>query len=168
LTYHHIHLHFDEELLSDLAAREVTVAGLVLHVGPGTFRPLPEDVDLETVHLDEEHYSLPAATAGAILAARRVGGRIVAVGTTVVRALESWAAAGSSPDGIQGETDLFVFPPFRFDVVDVLLTNFHLPRSSLLLLVCAFAGRDLIIEAYERAVKERFRFYSYGDAMLIL
>ncbi len=160
-------LHFDEALLMELGARGIGTTRLVLHVGPGTFRPLPDDVDLETHRLDAERYEIPAEAARALTAARSEGRRVVAVGTTVVRSLESWAKAGAPEDGILGETDLFVRPPFPFRVVGALVTNFHLPRSSLLCLVSAFAGRRRILDAYAEAVRERYRFYSYGDATLL-
>jgi S-adenosylmethionine:tRNA ribosyltransferase-isomerase len=160
-------LHFDEALLADLAGRGVEVARLVLHVGPGTFRPLPDDADLATHGLDFERYEVPASSAARLLEARGAGRRIVAVGTTVVRSLESWALAGSPAAGIAGETDLFVRPPFPFRVVDALVTNFHLPKSSLLCLVSAFVGRERILAVYGEAVRERYRFYSYGDATFL-
>jgi len=158
-------LHFDDDLLGEIASRGVHVARLVLHVGPGTFRPLPEG-DLSAHRLDSERFVLPAAAVAAIREARAAGGRVVAVGTTVVRTLESWARAGE-PESLAGETDLFVRPPFDFRVVDALVTNFHLPRSSLLCLVAAFVGRERILAAYREAVAERYRFYSYGDATFL-
>jgi S-adenosylmethionine:tRNA ribosyltransferase-isomerase len=160
-------LHFDEAMLEALAASGVAIARLVLHVGPGTFQPLPDDVPLHDIRLQAERYDVPAEAAAAVRAARARGGRVVAVGTTVVRSLESWALAGEPDDGIRGETELFVREPFAFRVVDALLTNFHLPRSSLLCLVCAFAGRRRILDAYAEAVRERYRFYSYGDATFL-
>jgi S-adenosylmethionine:tRNA ribosyltransferase-isomerase len=159
-------LHFDAETLAALPGRGIAVAKLVLHVGPGTFRPLP-DGDLDGHVLEAERYDIPAAAVAEVARARTDGGRVVAVGTTVVRALESWALAGSPPDGVAGETGLFVRPPFAFRVVDALLTNFHLPRSSLLCLVAAFAGRERVLAAYREAVRERYRFYSYGDATFL-
>jgi S-adenosylmethionine:tRNA ribosyltransferase-isomerase len=139
---------------------------VVLHVGLGTFRPLgPED--LERGRLHRERFELPEATAHAIAAARRGGRRVVAVGTTTTRVLEARAREDGAVAPGRGETDLFLRPGARFRVVDALLTNFHLPRSSLLMLVAAFAGRERVLEAYAEAVRERYRFYSYGDAMLI-
>lgn len=158
-------LHFDDDLLGEIAARGVRLARLVLHVGPGTFRPLPDGA-LAEHRLDSERFELPAATVTAIREARAGGGRVVAVGTTVVRTLESWARAGE-PESLAGETDLFVRPPFGFRVVDALVTNFHLPKSSLLCLVAAFVGRERILAAYREAVCERYRFYSYGDATFL-
>ncbi len=159
-------LHFDEATLAAVAAAGATVARLVLHVGPGTFRPLP-DGDLAGHVLDAERHEIPPAAAAAVRAARAAGGRVIAVGTTVVRSLESWAAAGAPPDGASGETRLFIRPPFDFRATDALLTNFHLPRSSLLCLVAAFSGKDRILAAYREAVTARYRFYSYGDATFL-
>lgn len=150
-------LHFDDALLKKIAARGATVSRLTLHVGAGTFQPIrTEDVEAHRMH--REHYEIPQATLAAI--AKR---RVLAVGTTTLRALESSAITGAR----NGETDLFVYPGFRFRVVERLVTNFHLPKSSLLLLVSAFGGIDNIRRAYAHAVKERYRFFSYGDAMLI-
>ncbi|MGH2571837.1 MAG: S-adenosylmethionine:tRNA ribosyltransferase-isomerase, partial [bacterium] len=155
-------LHFDEDVLRRIEERGVAIARLVLHVGPGTFRPLP-DGPLDGHRLDPEPYEVPDATWQAVERARSGGGRIVAVGTTVVRALETAARTGK----LRGTTDLFVRPPFDFRRVDALLTNFHLPRSSLLCLVAAFAGRERILAAYREAVEAGYRFYSYGDATFL-
>jgi S-adenosylmethionine:tRNA ribosyltransferase-isomerase len=156
-------LHFDAEMLDDLRGRGIEIASIVLHVGPGTFRPLPEeDVDLSQVHLDPERFEIPEKTAGILEKARARGSRVIACGTTVARALETFARGK-----MRGTTSLFSHPPFRFEIVDALLTNFHLPRSSLLCLVSAFAGRERILSAYEEAVRERYRFYSYGDATFL-
>ena len=156
-------LHFDEEMLNELRGKGVEIASIVLHVGAGTFRPLPEeDVELSTVHLDEERFEVPAATARILGDARARGSRIIACGTTVARALETFARTQD-----RGTTSLFIHPPFEFRMVDALLTNFHLPRSSLLCLVAAFVGRERILAAYEEAVRERYRFYSYGDATFL-
>jgi S-adenosylmethionine:tRNA ribosyltransferase-isomerase len=164
-------LHFDERLLSDLDRRGVVVAPLVLHVGPGTFSPLDDDV-VEANRLQSELFEIPLSTVEAIRNARASGRRIVAVGTTVTRALESaWSHGvfdGKSPTGgFSGETDLFIYPGYQFKVVDRLITNFHLPRSSLLLLVSAFLGREQTLDSYRSAVRKGYRFYSYGDVMLI-
>jgi S-adenosylmethionine:tRNA ribosyltransferase-isomerase len=159
-------LHFTEELLARLAARGVHRGELVLHVGPGTFRPVAA-ADVRDHRVDPETYELPEATAAAVTAAASEGRRVVAVGTTTTRALEAAAARGALR-AHRDETDLVLLPGRRFRVVDALLTNFHLPRSSLLLLVCAFAGREAVLAAYAEAARERYRFYSYGDAMLIL
>jgi len=150
-------LHFDEPMLKRIEEQGATLARLTLHVGFGTFQPLRGD-EVESHKMHSERYSIPAPTTSAI-----DGKRVLAVGTTTLRALEAWAQKGRR----QGETDLFITPGFRFSVVDRLLTNFHLPKSTLLMLVSAFAGREKILAAYEHAVKERYRFFSYGDAMLI-
>jgi S-adenosylmethionine:tRNA ribosyltransferase-isomerase len=165
-------LHFTPELLARLAARGIATAPVTLHVGIGTFKPVTAALVHEHV-MDEERYEVPEAAAAAIAETRRRGGRVVAVGTTVVRTLESAAAraeaAGAPPGDVAagaGRTGLFIYPGFRFRVVDLLLTNFHLPRSTLLMLVAAFAGRERVLTAYREALAEGYRFYSYGDAML--
>ncbi len=159
-------LHFTIELLEAIRERGVRVETVTLHVGWGTFKPLKEE-DIVRGRLHGEEYSIPASVAEAVREAREKGRRIFATGTTVTRALET---AFSDPDNplLKGESDLFIMPGYRFRVVDALITNFHLPRSSPLLLVSALAGRDLIMEAYKRAIEKGYRFYSYGDAMLIL
>ncbi|MDW8468987.1 MAG: tRNA preQ1(34) S-adenosylmethionine ribosyltransferase-isomerase QueA [Burkholderiales bacterium] len=150
-------LHFDRAMLARLEARGARIARLTLHVGAGTFQPVRgETVEAHRMH--RERYEIPPETLAAI-----AGRRVLAVGTTVLRALETHALTGCAA----GETDLFVYPGFRFRVVDRLLTNFHLPRSTLLMLVAAFAGLDNIRRAYAHAIARRYRFYSYGDAMLI-
>jgi len=159
-------LHFTPSLLDALRAAGLGVAELVLHVGPGTFRPVTA-AEVEDHRLEPEPYLIPAETAEAIAAARTRGGRVVAVGTTVVRALEAAARDEGTVSAGAGETALVVRPGFTFRIVDALITNFHLPRSSLLLLVAAFAGRERVLEAYEEAVRRGYRFYSYGDAMLL-
>lgn len=153
-------LHFSDEILARLPHAFVT-----LHVGIGTFRPVSVE-DVTRHHMHSERYALSAETADRI----RSASRVVAVGTTVVRVLESCAADGGRETlgARQGETDIFIYPPYRFRAVDSLLTNFHLPKSTLLMLVSALAGRDLMLEAYRKAVEERYRFFSYGDCMLIL
>jgi S-adenosylmethionine:tRNA ribosyltransferase-isomerase len=160
-------LHFTPELLARLAGHGVPVHYLTLHVGPGTFRPIRAG-RVEDHRLEAEPIDIPEATAEAVERARREGRRVVAVGTTTTRALE-WAAGedGRVRAGT-GPADLFIRPGHRFRVVDALVTNFHLPRSSLLVLVSAFAGRDSILAAYRHAMAGRYRFYSYGDAMLIV
>jgi len=158
-------LHFDEALLAALAAKGVGRASITLHVGAGTFQPVrTDDVSKHVMH--SEWYEVPRETVAAVQAARERGGRVVSVGTTALRALESAASEGTLRAGA-GETRLFVTPGFRFRVVGRLVTNFHLPRSTLLMLVCAFAGRESVLAAYEHAVRERYRFFSYGDAMLL-
>ena len=158
-------LHLGEALLTALRARGIGIAELVLHVGIGTFRPL-RPVQIAEGRLHAERFELPAATAAQVNETRRSGGRVVAVGTTSARVLESCAAAGGVA-ARSGETSLFLRPGSRFRVCDALLTNFHLPRSSLLLLVCAFAGREPVLAAYAEAIRRGYRFYSYGDAMLL-
>ncbi|HEX9884207.1 MAG TPA: tRNA preQ1(34) S-adenosylmethionine ribosyltransferase-isomerase QueA, partial [Desulfobaccales bacterium] len=159
-------LHFTPEALRDLARRGIDTAALTLHVGPGTFMPVRHP-DYTRHRMHPEYFELSEPTAARLNQARDQGRRFTAVGTTSVRVLEYCAGpAGFLPQ--QGWCDLFIYPGYRFKAVDRLLTNFHLPRSTLLLLVSAFAGRDLILRAYEEAVKEKYRFYSYGDAMLIL
>jgi S-adenosylmethionine:tRNA ribosyltransferase-isomerase len=159
-------LHFTRELLDRLEDRGVQRVELALHVGPGTFRPVEVD-DVRQHRVEPERFSIPAEAAVAVNTARREGRRVVAVGTTTTRALESVVGVeGTIPSG-DGETDLVIVPGHRFGVVDALLTNFHLPRSSLLLLVSAFAGRKNVLAAYAEAVRLGYRFYSYGDAMLI-
>lgn len=160
-------LHFTPELLDRVAARGVTLVKLVLHVGPGTFRPIEGD-DPAAHRMDEEWFEVGEAAARTLLAARERGGRIVAVGTTAVRALESACDAnGGRLAPASGWTRKYILPPYRFQAVDALITNFHLPRTTLLLLVAAFAGEDVMRDAYAHAVAERYRFYSYGDAMMI-
>lgn len=158
-------LHFDAELLERLRARGLRTATLTLHVGAGTFQPLRVD-DLSQHRMHSERYELGPALVEAIAATRGRGGRVVAVGTTVTRALESAAAQGGLQAGA-GETRLFITPGYRFQVVDVLLTNFHLPESTLLMLVSAFGGYERLMAAYRHAVAQGYRFFSYGDAMLI-
>jgi len=159
-------LHFTPGVLEELAGRGVEIRPLTLHVGPGTFQPVRVE-NLAEHRMHREYYEIPETLAAAVNDARRDGRRIVAVGTTTTRALES--ACGD--DGLlcpgAGDTEIFITPGFRFRVVDALVTNFHLPRSTLLMLVSAFAGRERVLEAYGHAVKQRYRFFSYGDCMLI-
>ncbi|MBM4189565.1 MAG: tRNA preQ1(34) S-adenosylmethionine ribosyltransferase-isomerase QueA [Betaproteobacteria bacterium] len=158
-------LHFDTAMLDRLRAAGVETAWVTLHVGAGTFQPVRvEDTDQHQMHT--ERYTVPQATVDAIAACRQRGGRITAVGTTSLRALESAAALGELTAG-EGETALFITPGYRFRAIDRLLTNFHLPRSTLLMLVCAFGGQRLLLDAYAHAVASNYRFFSYGDAMLI-
>ena len=158
-------LHFDEALLAVLAERGIEIAQVTLHVGAGTFAPLRSEA-LESNTLHREWLEVSAAVCKAIERTRARGGRVVSIGTTTLRALES-AAAGGSPRPMRGETGLFIYPGYAFRCVDMLLTNFHLPRSSLLLLVCAFGGTGAVLGAYREAVARRYRFFSYGDAMLL-
>ena len=182
-------LHFDRELLRRIAAQGVRSAFITLHIGAGTFQPVREE-KIEMHRMHSEFVEVPARTCAAIAACRERGGRIIAVGTTVVRALESAAAARHSGAGgnfrnteknsqestagmgriesFRGETDIFIHPGFEFRAVDAMITNFHLPRSSLLMLVSAFCGsREMLLDAYRRAIADGYRFYSYGDAMFV-
>jgi len=160
-------LHFTRELLDELTPAGVGVAEVTLHVGLGTFKPVSVE-QVEQHRMDAEWYELPEPTATAIRQTHRRGGRVVAVGTTVVRTLESVTRGPSGEIGAgRGRTDLFITPGYEYRVVDLLLTNFHLPRSTLLMLVCAFGGRERILAAYREAIEAGYRFYSYGDAMLI-
>jgi len=162
-------LHFTPALISELENQGVFVARITLHVGPGTFLPVTSENPSEHT-MDREFYRISSSAAYAIGRTRRSGGRIVAVGTTVVRTLETAARQEDGLWGVtadEGWTEAFIYPPYTFRVVDALITNFHLPRSTLLMLVSAFAGREHILAAYQEAVAQRYRFYSYGDAMLI-
>ena len=161
-------LHFTPQVLEALVGRGVEVARITLHVGLGTFAPLRVE-RLADVHLHRERYTLTEATAEAVNLAVREGRRIVAVGTTVVRTLEQCAlqAGGGELTAHSGETEIFISPGFEFRLVGALLTNFHLPQSSLLMLVSAFAGRERVMDAYAHAVRERYRFFSYGDCMFV-
>jgi S-adenosylmethionine:tRNA ribosyltransferase-isomerase len=162
-------LHFDEQLSAALSARGVERAFVTLHVGAGTFQPVRVD-ELSAHTMHAEYAAVGAETCAAIARTRAAGGRIVAVGTTVVRALESAALAGGGGSQLApwgGDTRLFITPGFSFRVSDMLLTNFHLPESTLLMLVCAFAGPQAVLGAYAHAVRARYRFFSYGDAMLL-
>jgi S-adenosylmethionine:tRNA ribosyltransferase-isomerase len=159
-------LHFTEEILQNLTTRGVSLVYVTLHVGGGTFRPVREEV-IERHVLDPEVFEVGPSAADAVCRARDIGGRVFAVGTTAVRALETAGADGRvTPMG--GETALFAYPGYRFRVVDALVTNFHLPKTTLLMLVAAFAGKELVMEAYREAMAMKYRFYSYGDAMLVL
>jgi S-adenosylmethionine:tRNA ribosyltransferase-isomerase len=159
-------LHFTPELLARLAAERVELHRITLHVGPGTFRPVRAS-RLADHRVEAERFEVSPETAAALTRARRSGRRVVAVGTTTVRGLESVARADGTVGAGAGWTALTIVPGHRFRAVDALLTNFHLPRSSLLLLVCAFAGRDRVLDAYAHAIAAGYRFYSYGDAMLV-
>lgn len=160
-------LHFTPEILEAIAAKGVAITSVTLHVGLGTFRP----VQVETVEdhvMHEEFYNLSPASAELINARKRAGGKVVAVGTTTVRVLESVADENGIVQAGSGWTKIFIYPGYKFKVIDALLTNFHLPKSSLLMLVSAFASREEVMDAYEHAVLERYRFFSFGDAMLVL
>ena len=159
-------LHFTPELLTELGSRGVQRAALTLHVGPGTFQPVKAE-RVEEHRMHAERFVLPEATAEAVRRTRAAGKRVVAVGTTVVRVLESCVAPDGEVRAREGATDLFLVPGARFRAVDALLTNFHLPRSTLLMLVCAFAGRERVLRLYREAIERGYRFYSYGDALLL-
>lgn len=158
-------LHFTEPMLDRLRKDGISVASLTLHVGPGTFQPLRNEILAEN-RMEEERYSVSEEALSSLRKARTRGGRIAAVGTTVTRALESIDI--ESRKCLQGRTDIFIHPPYRFRNVDVLLTNFHLPGSSLISLVGSFTGLDFLMEAYRTAIENEYKFYSYGDAMLII
>lgn len=166
-------LHFTENFLAQLRARGVHIHYVTLHVGLGTFAPVKAD-RIEDHVMHSEKFSIPQETAAAINNARREKRRIIAVGTTSVRVLESLAASSLITSSLTGDTNIFIHPPYEFQIVDALLTNFHLPRSTLLMLVSAFAapgetrGREIILKAYREAIAQKYRFYSYGDSMLIL
>ncbi|WP_298932511.1 tRNA preQ1(34) S-adenosylmethionine ribosyltransferase-isomerase QueA [uncultured Ramlibacter sp.] len=155
-------LHFDQALLDALEARGVQRASVTLHVGAGTFQPVKTE-NIAEHRMHSERYQVPEATQAALAQVRARGGRVVAVGTTTVRTLESWAQSGQA----QGDTAIFITPGFQFQVVDRLLTNFHLPKSTLMMLVSAFAGYDRVMDLYRHAIDQRYRFFSYGDAMLL-
>lgn len=159
-------LHFDAELLAALDARHIKRSRVTLHVGAGTFQPVRVD-DIEEHRMHAEYLEVPAETCEAVERARERGGRVVAVGTTAVRALETAARKGTLQP-FSGDTSIFIYPGYRFRAIDGLITNFHLPESTLLMLVCALAGTERILAAYRHAVTHRYRFFSYGDAMLIL
>jgi S-adenosylmethionine:tRNA ribosyltransferase-isomerase len=155
-------LHFDEGVLNKLAARGVETASVTLHVGAGTFQPMKtEKISDHVMHY--ERYAIPDATLQAISACKARGGRLVAVGTTTVRTLETYAKTRQP----LGDTNIFITPGFEFQVVDLLLTNFHLPKSTLMMLVSAFAGYEHVMSLYQHAIQKQYRFFSYGDAMLL-
>jgi S-adenosylmethionine:tRNA ribosyltransferase-isomerase len=156
-------LHFTPELIDELNAHGVRYTFLTLHIGPGTFVPVRSDA-VEGHSMESEWYTMPPPAVAAIASTKRLGGRIIAVGTSSTRALESYAITGD----VEGATGLFIFPGFRFKLVEAMVTNFHMPRTTVLALVMALAGRDQILAAYRDAVRHRYRFLSYGDAMLIL
>lgn len=159
-------LHFTEELLDRIRAKGVAIAPVMLHVGLGTFRPVKaERVDEHIMH--SEFFSIPQESADLINERRRAGGRLICVGTTSCRTIESAAAEDGTIPAMQGDTGIFIYPGYRFKAVDALITNFHLPQSTLLMLVSAFYNRDKVMEAYRTAVEKRYRFFSFGDAMFI-
>ncbi|PLX86949.1 MAG: tRNA preQ1(34) S-adenosylmethionine ribosyltransferase-isomerase QueA, partial [Desulfuromonas sp.] len=160
-------LHFTEKTFTELNISGIGVCGIVLHVGPGTFLPVRSE-NLEQHRMHSERFEVPAATAALVNRAKSEGRRVVALGTTVTRTLEHASNDKGQLVTGGGETELFIRPGYRFKMVDALITNFHLPRSTLLMLVAAFAGRDLTLRAYREAVDEDYRFFSYGDCMLIV
>jgi len=160
-------LHFTTELIDKIKAKGVKVQSVVLHIGLGTFRPVTVE-DLSRHRMDSEYFEVSAETAIAINEAKAKGKRVVAVGTSVVRTLETVTVSGFQVSPRKGWTDKFIHPPYDFKMVDVLITNFHQPKSTLIMQVAAFAGLDLILKAYKEAIKKTYRFFSYGDAMIIL
>lgn len=160
-------LHFTDGIFQTLEKQGVRRAEVTLHVGLGTFRPVDAE-NVEDHRMEPERYTISEETAKRIEETKSAGGRVVAVGSTSVRTLETAAAEHGSVVPCSGRSSLFIYPPYSFKVVDAMLTNFHLPKSTLIMMVCALAGRELILRAYEEAVKEKYRFYSYGDCMLIL
>ncbi len=159
-------LHFTKELLAKIAARGVRECFITLHVGLGTFRPVKED-EIEDHDMHSEFCVIPEETARVISETKRAGGRVVCVGTTSCRTLESFANEDGTVDAKSGWTDIFIYPGYKFKCMDALITNFHLPESTLVMLVSAFAGREQVLAAYAEAVRERYRFFSFGDAMFI-
>ena len=159
-------LHFTPELLEKIRAKGVKIGYVTLHVGLGTFRPVKEDT-IEDHPMHSEYCTIPQETADLINETRKGGGRCICVGTTSCRTLESWAAEDGHMEAKSGWTDIYIYPGYRFKVMDGLVTNFHLPESTLIMLVSAFAGREHVLAAYEEAVREKYRFFSFGDAMFI-
>ncbi|MFQ5639240.1 MAG: tRNA preQ1(34) S-adenosylmethionine ribosyltransferase-isomerase QueA [bacterium] len=160
-------LHFTKEMMRRLEKKGVKIAPIVLHLGLGSFRPVVVE-DLSRHKMDSEYYEIPRTSADVINESLRAGKRVIAVGTSATRALESSVTSEGWAKPSQGWTDKFIFPPYDFRIVKALITNFHLPCSTLLMLTCAFAGRDFVFKAYRKAIREKYRFYSYGDAMLIV
>lgn len=159
-------LHFDAELLNELTKREIESAFITLHVGAGTFQPVRSKI-IEEHKMHKERVWVPEDVCQKINSTKNSNGRVVAIGTTVARSLET-AAIGGIIKPFKGETDIFIYPGYQFNAIDALLTNFHLPQSTLLMLVSAFAGYDLVMQAYREAIERKYRFFSYGDAMLII
>jgi S-adenosylmethionine:tRNA ribosyltransferase-isomerase len=159
-------LHFTEELLSNIEKKGVTLAKVILHVGMGTFKPV-EAEDIREHKMHSEEYEVSGEAAEVINLARKNGGRIIAVGTTAARTLETASDESGIVHAASGETSIYIYPPYKFKAVDALLTNFHQPRSTLLMMISALAGYDLVMEAYRHAIGEKYRFLSYGDAMFI-
>ena len=159
-------LHFTDELLEKIKAKGVEIANVTLHVGIGTFRPVKVD-NIEEHEMHSEHYYIKQEDADKINNARKNGGRIISVGTTSCRVLESVADGNGFVREVEGDTSIFIYPGYKFKCIDCLITNFHLPESTLIMLVSTLAGKDFVMKAYEEAVKERYRFFSFGDAMFI-
>ena len=159
-------LHFTKELLKQLEEKGVIIANVTLHVGIGTFRPVKEEI-VEFHQMHQEHYSIKQEDADKINQAKKMGKRVIAVGTTSCRVLETVAEENGYIQAKEGDTQIFIYPGYSFNILDGLITNFHLPQSTLLMLVSALAGKEYIMKAYEEAVKERYRFFSFGDAMFI-
>ena len=159
-------LHFTEDLLQKVQNEGVNIGYVTLHVGLGTFRPVKED-DITDHLMHSEYCVIPQETADLINTTKKNGGRVICVGTTSCRTLESWAAEDGTMKASAGWTNIFIYPGYRFKVMDALITNFHLPESTLIMLVSALAGRENVLNAYEEAVRERYRFFSFGDAMFI-
>ena len=159
-------MHFTQELLERIRAKGIKTAFVTLHVGLGTFRPVKEDNVLDH-KMHSEHYYLPKETADLINQTKAEGGRVIAVGTTTCRTLESVASFYGDISEREGYTDIFIYPGYEFKCIDGLITNFHLPESTLIMLVSALMGKELVMESYDEAVKERYRFFSFGDAMFI-
>jgi len=160
-------LHFTQEMLQKLGKKGFETAYITLNVGPGTFKPVKTQ-RVEEHQMEEEFFTIPQETAQKVNTAKKMKIPVVAVGTTVTRALESAADENGNVVAASQWTNLFIYPGYRFRVIDHLITNFHLPRSTLLMLVCALGGRELILQAYQKAIEEEFKVYSYGDAMLVL
>jgi S-adenosylmethionine:tRNA ribosyltransferase-isomerase len=160
-------LHFSQELLGRIRDMGVTITPVLLHVGLGTFRPV-EVQDISLHHMHAEYFEISKESSAAINQTRQQGGRVIAVGTTTTRCLESTAQEHGQVRSCSGWTDIFIYPGYRFKVIDGLVTNFHLPKSTLLMMVSALAGREKILSAYEEAVRQKYRFFSFGDAMLII
>ena len=159
-------LHFDLEILEELSSLGINIAYVTLHVGSGTFQPVRESSIYDHV-MHSEIIDVPLSVCEQVEATRKNGGRVIAIGTTSVRCLES-AASGGKISPMKGETDIFIYPGYKFQIVDAMVTNFHLPESTLLMLVCAFSGYTRIMSAYEQAIIKKYRFFSYGDAMFLI
>ncbi len=160
-------LHFTQQLINALKDRGIEIVYLTLHIGPGTFTPVKTN-DIAQHQMDPEWVDIPEKTANKVAETKKAGKRVIAIGTTATRALEAFATSEGHVQPGRKQVSLYIFPPYQFKVVDGLVTNFHLPKSTLILLVSAFAGKEFILSAYREAIKEGYRFYSYGDAMLIL